>query len=464
MTRRIHLLLAGGLVGACWAMTQAAQTPKTEITKWQDGKAAAVAITYDDSTINQFRIALPMMNERGLVATFFVITGQIPGSKNMPTFVGRPIMTILKESESVLTSKDNVFERTSMLSYLAEIQRLDDVGVLDTANPNRIQSYNPLNAIKAGNFAGIDAALARLRATGKTYAVGAIPYIPVRSEEQGRPRSDQPGGLTWDEMRKVGAQGHEIANHSVSHRHLPIFDDANILYEVDKAQEDLRREMGEKHLFSIEVPYGIDDENVRKVVINRFQLTRNWVSDSDAEFMDGIMRGDNRDPAKTTKPYMEWERGPVPATTLDEMTGWVDTSLKNGTWLVLVIHGIEGVGSSPLQADRVRAYFDYIKAHTDALWVATYQDGAKYIRERIKSTVTTRQAGQAIEVTVTHPLDQKIYDLPLTARTPVPAQWTSAQVTQGKDTRTIPVRHEGGADFVQYRIVPNVGAARLERR
>ena len=83
-----HIRLAVGVclmaVAALGAQTPSAQAPKTEITKWQDGKSAAVAITYDDSTINQFRIALPLMNQRGLVATFFVITGQIPGSKNMP--------------------------------------------------------------------------------------------------------------------------------------------------------------------------------------------------------------------------------------------------------------------------------------------------------------------------------------------------------------------------------------------
>jgi peptidoglycan/xylan/chitin deacetylase (PgdA/CDA1 family) len=438
--------------------------PKTEITKWQDGKAAAVAITYDDSTINQFRIALPMMNERGLVGTFFVITGQIPGSKYMPTFVGRPIMTILKESATVPTSKDNVYERASMISYLAEIQRLPDPGVLDAANPGRIQSYNPLNAIKQGNFKGIDDTLAKLRATGKTYQVGAVPYIPVRSEEQGRPRGDSPGGLTWDEMRKVAAQGHEIANHSVSHRHLPIFDAANMLYEVEKAKEDLRQQMGEESLYSIEVPYGIDDDRVRQVVIDKFPLTRNWVNDSDGAFMDGIMRGDNRDPAKTVKPYMEWERGPVTATTVDEMKGWVDTSLANGIWLVLVIHGIDGVGSSPLLSERVRPYFDYIKAKSDTLWVATYRDGSKYIRERSTGTVTSKQAGAAIEVTFTHPLDKKMYNLPLTARTIVPASWTTVKVTQGRDTKDVAVEHEGGEAFVQYGITPNAGALRIEKK
>jgi peptidoglycan/xylan/chitin deacetylase (PgdA/CDA1 family) len=440
-----------GFAVSVWSVaTLSAQAPRTEITKWQDGKQACVSITYDDSTINQFRIALPLMNERGLHGTFFVITGQIPGSRNMPTFVGRPIMDILRESATVPTNKDNVFERSSLLRYLGEAQRVEE------ALGTRIQ---------VTNFATVDAALAKLRETGKTYAVGAIPYVPVRSEEAGRPLASQPGGLTWDEFRKAAAQGHEFANHAVSHARLPLLDEANILYEVDKAKEDLREQMGEKHLFSIEAPYGIDDDRVRKVLINRFPLTRNWVSDADAEFMDGIMRGDSRDPAKTTKPYMEWERGPVTNTPLAEMTGWIDTSLDHGTWLVLVIHGVEGVGYQPIPAERLRAYFDDMKSKSQdgPLWVATYQDGAKYIRERMKSAVATRQNGPAIEVAVTHSLDPKLYDLPLTARTSVPAEWATAQFRQGAEMRKIPVQRDAGNAFVQYRIAPNGGVARLER-
>ena len=117
----------------------------------------------------------------------------------------------------------------------------------------------------------------------------------------------------------------------------------------------------------------------------------------------------------------------------------------------------------PVTAERLRAYFDYIKANENRLWVATFQDGGKYIRERMKSSVTTRDVGQAIEVSVTHTLDPKLYDLPLTARTIVPAQWTSARVRQGSATRTVPVQRDGVRSYVTHRIVPNAGPSRLER-
>jgi peptidoglycan/xylan/chitin deacetylase (PgdA/CDA1 family) len=465
MIRRAHVFaLAGGLAAAsAVALSGQSAAPKTEITKWQDGRAAAVAITYDDSTINQFRIALPLMNERKLVGTFFVITGQIPGSKNMPTFVGRPIMDILKESATVPTSKDNVYERTSMLRYLTEVQREEILVALRPApNPN--------------NLASVDAALAKLRESGKTFTVGAVPYVQVRSEESqpcatgkvpcfaGRVRADGPGALSWDEFRKAAALGHEFANHAVSHARLTVLDLPNTLYEVEKARDELRAQMGEKHLFSLEAPYGIEDEHSRQMVISRFPLLRNWVNDADAEFMDGIMRGDKRDPTTSTKPYLEWERGPLGRTaSVQEMKDWIDTSETTGTWLVLVIHGIDGVGYEPIPVPIVTGYFDYIKAQSDTgkLWVATYQDGAKYIRERIKSKVETKQTGQTIEVTVTNEFDPKVYDVPLTARTTVPAAWMSANVTQGKDSKTIPVTKDPAGNYVQYRVMPNGAAVKI---
>jgi hypothetical protein len=141
----------------------------------------------------------------------------------------------------------------------------------------------------------------------------------------------------------------------------------------------------------------------------------------------------------------------------------VDTSMKTGAWLVLVIHGVDGVGYQPLPTTNVTEYFDYLKATSDRVWVATYQDGAKYLRERMKSTVTTKRDGQTIEVSVTHSLDPKVYDLPLTARTTVPSDWTSAQVRQGGTTVVVPVRRDGSESYAQYRIAPNGGAARLAR-
>ncbi len=91
---------------------------KTEITKWQYGKEACISLTYDDGTVTQFRVALPLMDERGFPATFFINTGNLPGSKYKPKFIGRAIKDIVNETKRTQTNKGNYFERSSALGFL----------------------------------------------------------------------------------------------------------------------------------------------------------------------------------------------------------------------------------------------------------------------------------------------------------------------------------------------------------
>src|SRR5215471_19770941 len=110
MGREVHMHSRFTDSLAAWALLfaaalHAAEAPRTEITKWQDGKEACISLTFDDSSINQFRIDIPLLNERGIPGTFFVITGGIQGSKNQPAFVGRPMMDIIRESAQTPTTQ-----------------------------------------------------------------------------------------------------------------------------------------------------------------------------------------------------------------------------------------------------------------------------------------------------------------------------------------------------------------------
>ena len=97
-----------------------AANSQTEIMTWQDGKKGAVSITYDDGSINQFKYALPVMKRLHLPATFYIITGPIPGSKYPGKFIGRPATEIISETATVPTNAD-YFERASAAKYLGYI-------------------------------------------------------------------------------------------------------------------------------------------------------------------------------------------------------------------------------------------------------------------------------------------------------------------------------------------------------
>ena len=145
------------------------------------------------------------------------------------------------------------------------------------------------------------------------------------------------------------------------------------------------------------------------------------------------------------------------------MKGWVDKSIKHNLWLVLVFHGIEGIGWEALPTETMRTYVDYIKEREGHLWIATFQDGAKYARERVNGKVSTNVSGDALEVSVAHSLDKAVYDLPLTVRTNIPADWRVVRFRQGDEIRWLPIHREGAEPFVMYRMAANGKTAILEK-
>src|SRR6186713_3090556 len=91
---------------------------ETEITTWQNDKPAAISLTFDDGSPNQFSQALPILNKLNIPATFFIITGDVASSEYHGKFIGRPVNDIIKGTADTLTNKDNFFERASAISFL----------------------------------------------------------------------------------------------------------------------------------------------------------------------------------------------------------------------------------------------------------------------------------------------------------------------------------------------------------
>jgi len=152
MTSKFGAVTVVGLMIACSAIAHG-QVGRTEITKWQYGKSGAVSLTYDDGTINQFRVAVPIMDTFGFPATFFIITGNIPGSQYHGTFVGRPTKAIIEETASIPTNRDNFLERASAIPFLGDQGAIDyqtRAGEVYDEGKNVEQAYQLMDELREG--------------------------------------------------------------------------------------------------------------------------------------------------------------------------------------------------------------------------------------------------------------------------------------------------------------------------
>ena len=411
---------------------------QTVITKWQDGKTGAVSLTYDDGSINQFKYALPVMKRLKMPATFFIITGPIPGSKYPGRFIGRPVQQIIDETATVPTNADNYFERASAAKYLGVV----------------------------GAFAYYDHS-ANLYEDGKedrAYKVMDTLYSKVRdgSFPKGLELSMEVAGekgLTWDSIKRYTAQGYEFSSHTITHAHMAVLDTTNMFYELEKSKQDIKDHLGDKYTFDAEIPFGIEHARAMKYALPFYAALRNLMTDP---YMQEINRGYRTQPGSAGKEYVQWQRGATTKTPLPMMQSWVDTTLAHDNiWLVLVFHGVDGLGYEALPHQLLDTYFQYIKKHEDNLWVANFGDVAKYMRERMHASVTSDTTHNPIIVHLQHSLDKNVYDIPLTLKTYVPNNWKNAEVRQDNHKHKFKVEADAEGNYILYRADPNKGTIEI---
>jgi peptidoglycan/xylan/chitin deacetylase (PgdA/CDA1 family) len=423
----------------CSAHPSSGQVGQTEITKWQYGKNGSVSLTYDDGSINQFRVAVPIMDSFTFPATFFIITGQIRGSQYHGTFIGRPIQTIIAETATVPTNKDNFFERASALPFLG-YQGTGDYHTRAGEAYDEERNY-------AKAYAIVDDAYAKVRQ-------GAFkPMAPRESS------ANREGGVTWEELRALSKHGYEFASHTITHPRVAALDDANLIYELEKSRQEILDQLGFKNTFSVECPYGSEDSRGVAFALERYQTARNRIPDS---FVEDLDRDSTEDPTLSKKEYVRWQRGVLTKTPMDQIKAWVDTAAThNNIWLVFVSHGVDGIGWEPKTHEELKEYLEYLKSKEASLWIATFQDVTKYMRERAHGEVRSYQDGDALSVVLRDDLTDLSYDLPLTLKTNVPIDWRVAQVSQGKRTMRAEVIHNQVGAYVLYQAIPNAEVIRL---
>jgi peptidoglycan/xylan/chitin deacetylase (PgdA/CDA1 family) len=402
-----------------------------EITKWHDGKNGAISITYDDGIINQFTIAKPIMDSLGLPATFFIITGKVEGS-GKGKFIGRDPNTIIAETATIKTDSTNFFERASLIAFTGTTEAEEyHANVGSRYESGRIEEGYKL----------LDEGYEKIRNNRMRNTNDVVFHNnPVDT-------------TTWEQYKSYEKQGHEISSHTVTHPRLAVLDEVNMHYELEQSKADLAKFMGEEATFSAEGPYGTENERVMEYAYKIYPALRNRMPE---DWLDEINRGSRTQPGNTEKEYVQWQRGALSNTGIDQMKAWADTVKEHDKiWLVLVIHGVEDYGWEPLKTEELKEYFGYMKENEDSVWIATFGDVTKYLRERKATKTTAELEGNEIRITLTSDLNANVYDIPLTFKTYLPEGWKGVNLIQKEGNSSLKVLSDSKGNYVQYSISPN---------
>ena len=147
---------------------------------------------------------------------------------------------------------------------------------------------------------------------------------------------------------------------------------------------------------------------------------------------------------------------------------WLDDAVADGTWLIVMCHGITKTGGDINQtlADQFFAYAgEYVKR--GELWSATFGDATKYVRERQNTEVSERYEDGVIYVDMKIArstgdgkyLAAAVFDYPLTVEVRVPESWTSVTYESAGSTQSASVYTRDGAKFAMVNLIPGEDGA-----
>lgn len=357
-------------------------------------------------------------------------------------FIGRSFSDIVEETKSIKTNNDNFFERASAIGFIEDGIAID----YHSSAGSLFESGKIEEAYQL-----IDEGYEKLR-TNELKATDGVVFHDNKAIDS----------TTWKDLNAYGDEGHEIASHTVTHARLAVLDEVNMLYELEQSKADIQKFMGEGFTFSAEGPYGTEDERVMEYALKIYPSLRNRMPEP---YIEELNRSSAVVPGTANREYVQWQRGALSSTSMETMKSWVDTSIAHSNiWLVLVFHGVEGIGWEPKTGEQLEEYFGYIKEKEEQVWVATFADVSKYIKERKETLVSSEIQNDAIALNITSDLDTKMYDVEITLKTYVPEAWESIKlesITANKSPQILNAQKDSLGNYVLYDVLPNAGELSL---
>ncbi|XHR27647.1 MAG: polysaccharide deacetylase family protein [Chthoniobacteraceae bacterium] len=193
------------------------------------------------------------------------------------------------------------------------------------------------------------------------------------------------GTITWDELREMARQGHEIGSHTWSHTGLTKQLPEEVDAELSKSYDAIKTRLGQPPL-TIAFPFNQSTPEIQAAAL------KHYVAYRDHQLGVGS-----------------------PKSTVDWLNKWADQQVRDHKWGVIMAHAIGSGYAAFADPDILRAHLQYVKSHEKDIWVDTFANVARYTKERDNTKVTILSSGSGhVTFTLACALDPGIYNVPLT--------------------------------------------------
>ena len=144
----------------------------------------------------------------------------------------------------------------------------------------------------------------------------------------------------------------------------------------------------------------------------------------------------------------------------NSMNNYANSAAQQNGWGVELHHGI-GTDShswATTNLDAMKSHLDYLDKNRSTIWVETFGNVARYIKERDAVSVKKKDStASSITITVTDNLPDTIFNYPLTIRRVLPNGWTTAVVTQKGTAVYDTIVSVSSKQYVMFKAIPDGG-------
>ncbi len=187
-----------------------------------------LAVTFDDGQVDNYLFARPVLQANDVNASFFVVAGAVDSNETLwHDRMGYAVLLAIDR-------KPNGFHAwLQTMNVCTEATNLPKAAVAEAKKLTPEHREERLHELEG--------------------LVG------------GRTRPSWDGMMTWDQLRTLHHEGHEIGSHSASHPILPLVPDAALRPEIEGSRATLERHLGHP-VHSFCYPNGDYDERVLNAV------------------------------------------------------------------------------------------------------------------------------------------------------------------------------------------------------
>ena len=261
---------------------------------------------------------------------------------------------------------------------------------------------------------------------------------------------------------RLEPQNHSEFHHNLSENGDDIYKKEKYYYsEMVGSKITLEGHFPEYDMLSYAIPYGSMIDEAWEYAVPHYYAIRST--------SDGV---NSLDPPSTReKGGWYWMYSPAvmnshfrqyPEQQWDHIKKCIDDA-KDG-WYLPIIHAVGNVTNADLTLEMAHKMFSYISELNKAekVWVTTYTNAIKYVRERQNSTLNAWKEGEDIYVSVTmneftddgKPLSPDVFNHPLTVKVAVPDNYGTVYYTTGGVEYSATSYSEGAKNYVNLHVIP----------